>query len=80
MSDTEKRLIRCFALVFPNLAPEQIRTASVESVPGWDSLATITIVALLEQEFGVKIDLLDLPELGSFEAMRNFVVRHESNG
>ena len=75
MSEQEDRLVRCFASVFPALAPEEIRTASAESVAAWDSLATVTLVAVIQQEFGVEIDLLDLPELTSFEALRTYLNR-----
>jgi acyl carrier protein len=70
MSEQEDRLVRVFASVFPALKPEQIRAASAETVAEWDSLAAVTLVAVIQQEFGVEIDPLDLPELSSFEALR----------
>jgi len=70
MSEQEDRWGRCFAAVFPALTPGEIRTASADSVAAWDSLATVTLVAVIQQEFGVEIDMLDLPELTSFEALR----------
>lgn len=73
MSEQEDRLARCFASVFPALTPEEIRTASAESVAAWDSLAAVTLVAVVQQEFGVEIDPLDLPELSSFEALRTYL-------
>jgi acyl carrier protein len=51
--------------VFPALAPEEIRTASVQSLAAWDSLAALTLVAVVQQEFSVQIDLLNLAELDS---------------
>jgi acyl carrier protein len=73
MPELDERLVRCFASVFPALSPDQIRTASVESVPDWDSLATVTLVAVLEQEFNVQIDLLSSPELTSFAGVRDYM-------
>jgi acyl carrier protein len=70
MSEQDDRLVRVFASVFPSLKAEEIRTASVETVAEWDSLASVTLVAVIQQEFGVEIDPLDLPELSSFEALR----------
>jgi acyl carrier protein len=75
MAEMDDRLTRCFASVFPALSPDEIRGASVESVPVWDSLAGVTLVAVLEQEFDTQIDLLDLPELTSYQAVRNYLVR-----
>ena len=75
MSDHETQLIRCFASVFPALTPEQIRTASVQSLDAWDSLASVTLAAVVQQVFSVEIDLLDLSELDSFDAFRTYLSR-----
>ena len=68
MSDVETRLMRCFSSVFPTLKPEEIRSAHADSLAAWDSLAAVTLLAVVQQEFDVAIDLLDLPELDSFDA------------
>jgi acyl carrier protein len=73
MDEMEGRLARCFSSVFPELTPEQIRGASIDSVPAWDSLAAVTLVAVLQEEFGLQINLIDLPELVSFAAVQNYV-------
>jgi acyl carrier protein len=78
MDEMEARLIRCFSSVFPNLTAEQIRTVSVKSAPAWDSLAAVTLVAVLQEEFGLQINLIDLPELVSFEAVQNYVRKHKN--
>jgi len=80
MSEQEERLVRCFASVFPSLAPAEIETASAESIAAWDSLAAVTLVAVVEQEFGVSIDPLDLPELSSFEALQTYLGLHRDTG
>lgn len=69
----ENRLIRCFASVFPDLTTEQIPQASVKTVPMWDSLAAITLVAVVAEELGVEIDPLDLGELSSYGAMKDYL-------
>jgi acyl carrier protein len=76
MSENAERLIRCFTAVFPNVPTEQITKASIDNVPEWDSLASVTLMALLEQEFEVKVDFLDLPELTSFETVQNYLLMH----
>jgi acyl carrier protein len=77
MVEQNDRLVRCFAAVFPNVRAEQIPDASVDNVHEWDSLASVTLVALLEEEFGAQIDLLDLPELTSFKAVQNYLNTHK---
>lgn len=73
MADVEEALVKCFAAVFPNLARDEIPRASAESLAEWDSLAALTLVAVVEEQFGVTIDDLDLPELGSFTALRDYL-------
>ena len=76
MTEPEARLIQCFAAIFPKLSVEQIPESSVESVPEWDSLATVTLASVLDQEFGTAVDAFDLPELHSFNAVRDYLRRH----
>jgi acyl carrier protein len=47
----------------------------VESVPAWDSLAAVTLIAVLEQEFDTQIDLMEMPELTSYHAVRDYLQR-----
>jgi acyl carrier protein len=74
MPEIDQRLTRCFASVFPSLTAEQIPTASVESIPAWDSLAAVTLIAVLEQEFDVQIDLADFPKLTSYTLIYNHII------
>ena len=75
MPELDDRLSRCFASVFPALDPNQIRQASVESVPAWDSLAAVTLIAILEQEFDTQIDLMEMSELTSYHAVHDYLQR-----
>jgi len=45
--------------------------ASAGTLAGWDSLAMVTLVALVETEFGLKLDPLDMAECDSFAAFRS---------
>ena len=80
MSDQNGRLIRCFASVFPALTPEEIPRTSVDSAGIWDSLTTVTLAAVIEEEFNVQIDPSDLPELNSFEAFQSYLRRLSPGG
>jgi acyl carrier protein len=73
MSEQENRLIRCFASVFPGLTPEEIRTSNAESSGAWDSLATVTLAAVVQEEFNVEIDPEVLPQLDSFVAFLSYL-------
>ena len=76
LQNLEHRLVRCFSSVFPDLDEEQIRSASIESVPGWHSLASVTLISVIQEEFGVQVSLTDLPNLVSFSAVQGYVQHH----
>jgi acyl carrier protein len=76
MHDLDARLARCFTSVFPDLTPEQVQMASVESVGGWDSLAAVTLLAVIQEEFGVQVGLSDVSELVSYQAIQNYIRSH----
>ena len=73
MSDVTERLTGCFRIVFPNLPEAAISRASPSTVPGWDSLAAITLLQVVQEEFQVEIDLEKLSELSSFQAMVDYL-------
>ena len=68
MNSIEPRLLQCFRTVFPKLSEAQIRSASTDTVAEWDSLATAKLFSLVEEEFGVMLDIDQLDEMTSFAA------------
>ncbi len=68
MDPATARLGACFSRVFPELTGEEALKASAGGLPQWDSLATLNLLALIEEEFGVRIDLDDLEEAPSFQS------------
>jgi acyl carrier protein len=73
MDESRARLMRCFAAVFPELSPEEIGAATPEGVPAWDSIANVTLLAAIEEEFDVTIDANDLERLTSFRAVLDYL-------
>jgi acyl carrier protein len=69
MEPTAARLGACFSRVFPGLSIDEALAASATALPQWDSLATLNLLALIEEEFGVGIDLDDLDEPPSFQSL-----------
>ncbi len=80
MSEQKSQLVRCFACVFPDLPVERIPTARAQSLEAWDSLASITLAAVVQETFGIEIDLLDLPGLDSFDAFHAYLDRRMAAG
>lgn len=73
MDNSETRLITIFENVFPDLPVDRIPNASQDSVPNWDSVAAITLMNVIEQEFDIQMDFDDLGELTSFQKIRAYV-------
>ena len=75
MDDGDVRLMRCFASAFPSATRDEIRTAKFDAMPGWDSLRGVTLLAVLDQEFDVQIDLPELLELETFDAVKRYLLQ-----
>ena len=75
MTDVGDRLVRCFSSVFPTLTEEEIRAADVAALITLDSLAGVTLVAVIDEEFGVEMDLEGLLELGTFHTIQQHVLK-----
>ena len=75
MNDTQERVARCFANVFPNIEPDQIQGASDTSLPAWDSLAQVRLIAAIEEEFGLQLDMDAFEELVSYRLICDHLER-----
>ena len=73
MTDLEDKLIDCFSAVFPKRSRDDIRIADRDSMEEWDSLTGVMLVAVVQQELKVEIDVMDLGQLGSFRSMLLYV-------
>ena len=69
MPDHRARLATCFSAVFPDLRPDELDGARPDTVAGWDSIANVTLLAVIEEEFGVAIAPEDIENLTSFAAL-----------
>ncbi len=68
MNDVAARLEACFLTVFPDLPRAQVAAATMTSVEEWDSVISVTLLSVVEEEFGVSLGS-DVEELVSFEAI-----------
>jgi len=73
VDDVQARLSKCFTGVFPELPQSQIPIASLSSVKEWDSVATITLLTVIEEEFGVRFEPEQLEQLVSFRSILEFL-------
>ena len=73
MNQLTDRLASCFRTVFPDLTEGQIRSASQATLPQWDSVASITLVNVMDDEFGMQFDMDELTALDSFSAVHQYL-------
>jgi acyl carrier protein len=77
MSDVEQRLIACFMLVFPKLSESSVYHASPASLEAWDSLATVNLLSVIEEEFGIAVPAEDIEKFVSYERILRYLQEYE---
>jgi acyl carrier protein len=77
MGDVAERLQRCFAAVFPELPADRLAHASPQTVAAWDSVASVTLFAIIEEEFALEIDVQDMKDLLSFDSILQYLQRRD---
>ena len=80
MGETRARFIECFSAIFPELGADEIGQASADSVEGWDSVASVPLFAMVEEEFGMDIDAEDVEAFISFGRILGYLERSEGPG
>jgi acyl carrier protein len=75
MDETEARLRRCFLAVFPTLSSAAVSDADATNTKEWDSVASVTLFATIEEEFGTQIDLQEAVGLLSFAELLRYLRR-----
>jgi acyl carrier protein len=73
MNETRTRLIKCFETVFPDMPEGEIPNASQSSVAAWDSIAAITLLNVIEDEFQISMDLELAGDLDSFSKIYEYL-------
>ena len=69
MPDIQSRVSNCFFNVFPGLRPPDLPGASQDSVAQWDSVAHITLLSAISEEFQCELDDEFLETLTSYQVI-----------
>jgi|SRR5215469_8919817 len=80
MDQIEEKLISCFSAVLPELSSEEILQASAVNALNWDSVATVSLIAVIEEEFGISIEIDDLSQFDSFQGILGYLKRGTAQG
>jgi len=69
MNQIETRLLACFASAFPERPEGELSGLSQASHAEWDSVAHVTLIALLGEEFAIELTPDEIEEVSSFATM-----------
>jgi acyl carrier protein len=64
---------RCFSNVFPGVPQSEISRASTASLAAWDSVAQVTLLSSIAEEFGLDFELEDFEELVSYALIVDYL-------
>ena len=66
MKNIQERVARCFSNVFPGIPAGELARASTSSLATWDSVAQVTLLSSIAEEFGLEFEVEDFEELTSY--------------
>jgi acyl carrier protein len=73
------KLESCFLQVFPDLKQSDVATASHATVSAWDSIAQVTLLSLIGEEFNLDIDFEEFEGATSFNDILTLVRQKQQN-
>jgi len=80
MNEIQNRVSQCFANVFPDLPAAELPKVSMASLARWDSIAQVTLLAAIAEEFSLDFAPEDFEDLTSFALIADFVRDRVSGG
>jgi acyl carrier protein len=78
MDDISSRLTQCFLTVFPDIDSRRIPGATSDTIKDWDSVAHISLLTVIDEEFGIETDMEGAGNLTSWQALLDYI-RHEKS-
>jgi acyl carrier protein len=79
MNDIQSRLSQCFANVFPDVPASELPRTSMASLARWDSVAHITLLSAVSEEFALDLSPDDFEDLTSYSLILDYVERHATD-
>lgn len=78
MTEIQQRVCQCFSNVFPDLPPGDMPRTSVASLARWDSVAHVTLLSAIAEEFALEISPDEFEELTSWALIVNYLENHQA--
>lgn len=76
--EIQRRMTEVFRDVLDNEAITLTRETTADDIEEWDSLAHISIIVAIENEFGIKFDLMDIKPLKNIGEFIDLIKRKTS--
>jgi acyl carrier protein len=80
MTNIQSRVSQCFLTVFPGLTAAGLPSASQATLPQWDSVAHITLLSAISEEFQIELDDESFESLTSYLLVVEFVATQVAPG
>ncbi len=77
MDEMHARLTKCFLAVFPELSDSEVASATPSSLATWDSVATLNLLTLIEEEFNLEIDFVEVMDHLSYSQIGDYLQRRD---
>jgi acyl carrier protein len=75
--DNQQKLMAAFSAALDIAPDEVLDELAYQSIPQWDSVAHMALIAALEEMFGVMLDTDEILEISSVAKARQILVKHE---
>jgi acyl carrier protein len=72
-ASVRSRLLECFRAVFPHVTDENLTTYSAETVSSWDSVTQVTLISVVEEDFGITVPEERYGQVTSFASLLVFL-------
>ncbi len=59
------------------ITPDQVEGLEYQAIPAWDSVGHMTLVAAIEDAFGIMMDTDDIIDLSSFEKGKEILGKYD---
>ena len=79
MTNIETSVSQCFANVFPDIPAAEFPGRSAASLARWDSIAHVTLLSIISEEFSLDIAPDDYAELTSYLLILDYVKSQTGN-
>lgn len=76
MGDVETKLRQCFVTALLISESTEVAELTYKSIPEWDSVAHMSLIAEIDSAFGIMLDTDDVLALNSFSAAEQIVHRY----